>query len=122
MINYELRLASCFLRAALRVEVKKKSKRKFCEFENISHELAIYFTSWKFLLRNAFLSRYTLFSYKQHFISNPRLRFEIFLPNPVNITPFVKWNKQKERACCKMNAFSWYNLVGSETNFPAKLV
>ena len=32
-------------------------------------------------------------------MSNPMLRFNCdFLPNPGNITPFVRWNKQKESA------------------------
>ena len=41
-------------------------------------------------------------------VSNPKLRFDgDILPNPRYITLFVKWNKQKERACL-LNAFLWH--------------
>ena len=36
----------------------------------------------------------------------PRLRFYCnFLPNPENVTPFLRWNKKRERACHEMHFY-----------------
>ena len=40
------------------------------------------------------------------FLSNPRLRFgHDVLPNMGYITPFLIWNKHKERAGCEMHFY-----------------
>ena len=46
-------------------------------------------------------------------LSNPWQRFGCnFLPNPGNIAPFVRWNKQKERACQEMHFYDIkYNVM-----------
>ena len=54
----------------------------------------------------AFFSRYTAFFYQKHFLNNPRLRIGCdFLPNLGNITPYVRWNKQKERPPREMHFY-----------------
>ena len=66
--------------------------------ENLSYELKIF-------LRVALLFSVHAF-FKQHSLSNPRLRFGCdFLPDPGNVAPFVRWNKQKERARRQMDFY-----------------
>ena len=110
MISYELQVVSWYFK-----KINLRVLSYFWELQSQKNKFTssrLYFSSCLAVLRvenlfyvlktffmNCFLFESRALLISNTFITNLKLRFGCdFLPNPLNINLFVKWNKQKERA------------------------